>query len=210
MTNTQKVSLIAAVTVLSALFLPRSSTAQILTQPPPDSVYGVWTGFETYSTSVSLYGKVVDSYSGSGPASLEAVFYGGFASIAIFGTSPDSTAFGFNQFSSDAVGPTSVSGSVDPYPSAGALVTVDFFLTYDSIRSDGQINVGNGTARADFTSIDPHSISPMGDVVTFGTFTAFTSVPEPPSIVHAALAVLVIALAAWIRGFRPRRWAQQA
>jgi hypothetical protein len=201
MMKTQKLSLIAAAAFLAALSLPRSSSAQIFV-PPAGSIYGFWSGFETYTVSLYYHGNLVDFYSDSGPAILEAAFYDNFAVMSVGGTSTDSQISGNGPYH-QALGPTSASGTIFPYPDQAALVYVNYFLTYDSILPDGQINTGSGAALADFTSTI--LITPTGDEsVTFATFQSTSSIPEPPSIMLAALAVLLIAVVVRMRGLRRR------
>jgi hypothetical protein len=85
--------------------------------------------------------------------------------------------------------------------SAGSTVA-NFFVTYESILPNGQIDVGNGSAGADLTTIEFDFGEPVStETVRFATF---TTVPEPPSSVLAGLAILVIAAVAWMRGLRRR------
>ena len=83
MAKTQKVRLIAAATAFLALSLPRSSSAQFFPPFFPSPPIGTWTGYESFETSVyDLYaGKLVNSYSGSGTATL----YIGLDYMYIFG-----------------------------------------------------------------------------------------------------------------------------
>jgi hypothetical protein len=195
MTKTRKLSLIAATILLSALSLPRSSTAQTLE--------GSYAGVEYYDTSVYQAGTLISSLSGWTTANL----YidggpGNGLSMYILGQPPASDVFGQGTLSPpDAFGPTSATGSLFLDAGPGGLVVGNFFLTYESILPNGQIDVGNGGAVADLTTTSFFFPSPQDVTVSFASF---TSVPEPSSIVPAALAVLVIGVIAWIRCFRQR------
>jgi hypothetical protein len=200
MTKTRKLGVIAVATLLSALSLPRSSSAQGFPSPDPvGPLYGSWNGFETFEISVYKNGQQqpVGGFSGSGPATL--TIGADFMEIG--------TIWGQGQnLPIDQFGPTSASGGYNFNVGPGGFSSGNFFVTYQSILPDGQIDVGNGTAVADLTSTFHYPIpgpSELGETVGFATF---TTVPEPSSIVPAALAVLVIAVVAWMRGFcrRPR------
>ncbi len=204
MTKTRKLGVIAVATLLSALSLPRSSSAQggpPYFPPPyylPGPVYGSWNGFETFELSAYEIGQQqpIDVFSGSGPATL--TIGAGFMEIG--------EIFGQGGVSIDQLGPTSASGGFGANYGPGGFGSGNFFVTYQSILPDGQIDVGNGTAVADLTSGFYYEIPgtfELGETVGFATF---TTVPEPSSIVPAALAVLVMAVVAWMRGFcrRPR------
>jgi hypothetical protein len=196
MSKTQKVRLIAAVTAFLALSLPRSSSAQI---PLPPSL-GTWTGYDTFEITVSnfLTGQLISSDSGSGPATLSI----GNDSMAIEGA--HFPIFGTGGFTpSDPFGPTSASGGIDFNGGPGGSTFGNFFVTYESILPNGQIDVGDGSAVADLTTIEFHfgeSLSTSTETLSIDIF----ATPEPPSSVLAGLAILVIAAVAWMRGFRRR------
>jgi hypothetical protein len=199
MTKTRKLGVIAVATLLSALSLPRSSSAQQTGQ----EINGYWAGFETYQTSVYTFsGQLIASYSGEAvPAELE--ISTSRSPYPVDGTIQIGSVFAFGAiFPADPFGPTSASGGIFLMDGPGGNVSGNFFLTYDSILPDGQIDVGNGVAVADLTT--NFFNHPMGETTV--SFASFTSVPEPSSIVPAALAVLVFAVVAWMRGFcrRPR------
>ena len=79
--------------------------------------------------------------------------------------------------------------------------TGNFFLTYESILPNGQIDVGNGNATADLTTFEYDLQSPVATVTeSFATF--ISVVPEPPSRVLAGLAILVMAAIAGARRLR--------
>ncbi len=85
-----------------------------------------------------------------------------------------------------------------------AVVQVSFSATYESIMPNGQIVVGNGSSAT--VVIEQDYVDGQGDGTdSFVDFTALI-VPEPASIVPAALAVLMLVTFAWIRGFRLRSW----
>jgi hypothetical protein len=197
MMKTQKLSLIAAATFLVVLSLPRSSSAQ--------TIDGYWRGFESYTTTVNLGLGQFETYSGSGPASLSIYnlpFDSSDFAVQLSGSFPGSDELAAGVLSPAVFGPTSAAGSIFPFGGAPISTFANFFVTYQSILPDGQIDVGNGGGVADFTSFN--IAPPVGLEST--TFATFTTVPEPPSIVLAALAALVIAVVARIRGFRARPW----
>jgi hypothetical protein len=206
MTKTRKIGVIAVATLLSALSLPRSSSAQ---GGFPGNFYhgpeyGSYTGFDTYEISEYVSNQLVASYSGGGPATL--TLGANYMEIGpIYGTGVYQTPYSNPPFF-DPFGPTSTAGGFGGGGGFGGFSSGNFVLTYQSILPDGQIDVGNGTAVADLTSGFYYEIPgtfELGETVGFATF---TTVPEPSSIVPAALAVLVIAVVAWMRGFcrRPR------
>jgi hypothetical protein len=198
MTKTPKLGVIAVATLLSALSLPRSSSAQGFPSPDPvGPLYGSWNGFETFEISVYKNGQQqpVGGFSGSGPATL--TIGADFIEIG--------DIFGQGGVSFDQLGPTSASGLYNFFDGPGGFTSGNFFVTFQSILPDRQIDVGNGTAVADLTSGFFYGLPDGGVGETVG-FATFTTVPEPSSIVPAALAVLVIGVIAWMRGFcrRPR------
>jgi hypothetical protein len=195
MAKTQIVRLIAAATAFVALSLPRSSSAQFPFSQPS----GTWTGVDTFDITVSnsVTGQLISSDSGSGPATLSI----GFESMAIEGGHIPIIGVGlFALF-----GPTSASGSINFYDGPGGSEVGNFFVTYESILPNDQIDVGNGSAVADLTSIE-YDFSHGPDYTVTESFATFTTlpVPEPPSSVLAGLAILVIAAVAWMRSFRRR------
>jgi hypothetical protein len=196
MSKPQKARLIAAATAFVALSLPGSSSAQF---PLPPSL-GTWTGYDTFEITVSnlFTGQLISSDSGSGPATLSI----GLDSMAIVGA--PIPIFGTGGVTpSDPFGPTSASGGITFNGGPGGTVFGNYFVTYESILPNGQIDVGNGSAVADLTTIvidSGESVSTQ--TVSIAMFT--TTVPEPPSSVLAGLAILVIAAVAWMRGFRRR------
>ena len=211
MAKTQNVRLIAAATAFLALSLPQSSSAQFFPPLFPSPPIGTWTGYESYDILVSSDfpggGSLSKVYSGSGTATL----YIGLDYMYIFG--PGNVAAGPGVVGSqgafvppDPFGPTSASGSLffDSGPAGSA--TGNFFLTYESILPNGQIDVGNGSAVADLTTIG-YGLGPP-DFAVITSFATFTTVPEPPSSVLAGLAILVIAAVAWVRRFRRRAQAR--
>jgi hypothetical protein len=192
MSKTQKVGLIAAATAFLALSMPGSSSAQFF---PP---LGTWAGYDSFEISVfDFSGNLISSRSGSGPATFSiAIDYMDIAGAGalIIGTGPFTPP--------DPFGPTSASGSISFGGGPGGSTSGNFFLTYESILPNGQIDVGNGGAVADLTTIE-YDFSEPGPTVT-ESFATFNTVPEPPSSVPAGLAILVIAAVAWMRRFRRR------
>jgi hypothetical protein len=192
MAKAQKIRLIAAATAFVALSLPGSSSAQ-----SPGQILGTWTGYDSVEISVFDFssGQLLSSYSGSGPATLSMeidymVIAGGGA--VIIGTGPYNPP--------DPFGPTSASGIINFNGGPAGSTIGNFFLTYESILPNGQIDVGNGSAVADLTTIEYDFESPVATVTE--SFATFTTVPEPPSRVLAGLAILVMAAIAGARRFR--------
>ena len=118
MTKTRKLGVIAAVTILSALTLPRSSTAQT-----PE---GFWSGIESFTTETFHENMPPTFSSGTGPAVLDLLSFGGFPnySMSLFGNFPGGSFFISGRLSpADAFGPTSAtaSGPLMPVPSRTGL-----------------------------------------------------------------------------------------
>jgi hypothetical protein len=205
MAKTQKIRLIATATAFVALSLPRSSNAQITTFS--------WTGYETIESSESyLFGPLISTSSGTSRATLTIGI--DFTLLDRFNVTDiemdiDGSAGGINgQFAEltppDPFGPTSASGSFSFNGGPAGSTFGNFFLTYESILPNRQLDVGNGIAVADLTTVFFNfQPGPQGPIVT-ESFATFTTVPEPPSGVLAGLAFLVIAAVAWMRGFRRR------
>ena len=161
MAKTQKVRLIAAATAFLALSLPRSSNAQFFPPLFPSPPIGTWTGYESFEISVLHFpgGPVVNSYSGSGAASL-------FIEDDYMYISCPGIVFAQGLFvPPDPFGPTSASGSLFFSDGPGGSATGNFFLTYESILPNGQIDVGNGSAVADLTTIE-FDLGPPNSTVT--------------------------------------------
>jgi hypothetical protein len=95
----------------------------------------------------------------------------------------------------NAFGPTSATGSLLPYGGLGNGGAGNFFLTYEAILPDGMIEVGNGSALADITT----GIRDGAQNYNVGFATFQSTIPEPSSIVQAALAILTIAIVACTR-----------
>jgi hypothetical protein len=190
MTKTQKLGLLAAA-MLIALSHSRSSNAQL--------IEGVWTGVESFETTVFQPFQPPVTYSASGPATF---VFGNF----IAGGGPDFNFDMHGDFSGSDVsgagfldpavfGPNSASGTLFSFGGSPVMTVMNFALSYESILPNGEIDVGAGVALVDITQISNL------DGVTSDTFATFETVPEPPSIVPAVLAVLVIAAVACTRGF---------
>jgi hypothetical protein len=199
MAKTQKVRLILAATAFVALSLPRSSSAQ-----PPPTPSGTWTGYESFEISVFdlISGHLLSSHSGAGPGTL---FIGpagttGFTLLIISGAA-DVVGLGL-LLPPDAFGPTSASGRIFLEAGPAGSTSGNFFLTYESILPNSQIDVGNGIAIADLTTTEFDFQLPVQTRTE--SFATFTPVPEPPSSVLAGLAILVVAAVAWMRRFRRR------
>jgi hypothetical protein len=209
MTKSRKLGLIAAATFLAVSCLNRSSSAQQL------NFGGTWSGFESYEVTITLGPFMpVETFSGSGPALFTISNnpdFAGSVDVQLDGFFDVPTPY--SQINSggyllppDAFGPTSASGSWAFFAGPPGPFTGNFFLTYQSILPDGEIDVGNGTAVADITDT---SYEGGQTTVLFASFQS-SNLPEPPSIVLAALAILVIGLVAWMRSFHPRPRARQS
>jgi len=191
MTKTQKLSLIVALTLLSATSLTRSSHA--------GAVYGTWSGGETVITQEFLYGQYLGtSYRTNIPATCCISYDSGADALSM--SINDMSFWGQVRYPQTVFfGPESASGSVsvNNYPGGGG--AGDFFLTYRSILPDGTIDTSIGGAVADIT-LDEVGPDGTGNVY----HASFQSVPEPSSIVQAASGVLLIAIFAWIERHRSR------
>jgi hypothetical protein len=194
MTTTKRLGFIAVLTLLSAVS-PRISYAQ--------DIFGSWTGVEEYNVEVFLAdGQQVGNYSGSAPATFDISTLEFPNMYMLVAASPPAySVYGAGLLSPlDAFGPTSAAGSMEAFGGYGGQDGGDFFLTYQSILPDGQIVNGNGSAIADVSSV---SIDEFGtQTISFASFQS--TVPEPSSIVQAALAVLAATLVLAWRSFRPR------
>jgi len=197
MTKTRKLLLVVAATFLSALALPGSSSAQFGTQ------IGEWSGVYSFQTTIIQAGMPPVFYSGGGTATFSLYDVEGLDwEMAVQPSSGSLTYVGGILSPPDPFGPNSASGSLIPFP--GYLYGFgNFFVTYESILPDGLLDVGYGSAVADITTIYN---TPTEQETTF---VSFTTAPEPTSIVHAALAVIVIAVVASMRAFRKRPCARQ-
>jgi hypothetical protein len=195
MAKTQKVRLIVAATAFLALSLPGSSSAQFIQS------LGTWTGVDTFDITVTNFftGQLISSDSGSGPATLsigiDAIEIDGGTTFPIIGEGDIPPA---------EFGSTSASGSINFNDGPGGSFVGNFFLTYESILPNGQIDVGNGSAVADLTTVEFDFGESFSNSFVIVSFATFTTVPEPPSSVLAGLAILVIAAVAWVRRFRRR------
>jgi hypothetical protein len=196
MSKPQKVRWIAAATAFLALSLPGSSSAQFIPSPS-----GTWTGIETFDITATnaATGQIISSDSGSGPAILSI----GNSNVTIEGA--HIPIIGDGIIIPGDFGPTSASQSFSFDGGPAGAFSGNFFVTYESILPNGQIDVGNGGAVADLTTIEFNLVGPPFSIRTVSIVTFATlPVPEPPSSVLAGVAILVIATIAWMRGFRRR------
>jgi len=193
--STKWLSLIAALTFFSALWLPRPSDA--------GSVYGTWSGVETGYAQEYLNGHFLGttylspmpatlyiSYDPSQPfvdVDINSKFSVDMSGISITGAPID-------------FGPESASGSIfGGYGYYGLSPVANYFVNYESILPDGMLVTGGDSAVADITYLNLDG-NRTGGVLFF----SFQTVPEPSSIVPAASAVLMIVIFAWTRSCRPR------
>jgi len=194
--------LIAALAYLLALSIPRSSGA--------GEIAGTWDGvvFEsgqgyvngqlTYSNSRSYFGVMSLDYSVSTDELSMYIGPGPF---------PEQQLVGF--LYPGSFGPNGASGTVvatifPGFEYAGYPVG-HFSASYQSILPDGSIDTSNGYADG---SIYENFVGPLGtgEVIT----ASFQTIPEPPSIVPAASALLIIGIFAWVRRSGLRRWPRMA
>jgi hypothetical protein len=133
MTKIRKLGVIAVATLLSALSLPRSSSAQggppqLPPYYPPGQEYGSYSGFDTYEISEYVSNQRVASYSGGGPATLTLGV--GYMEIGpIFGQGGYFTPYAQNPPFFDPFGPTSTAGSFGANYGPGGFASGNFFLT---------------------------------------------------------------------------------
>ncbi len=203
MTKTLKHGSLAALIFFSASSLPWSScVGQTLL------VGGAYGGVESWQESFYQNGTLVGQSSGSGSATFAFSYYSD-GWLDFFSTCPSAPGlfYGF-EIGSGAIdmkyGPTSASGSI--IIDSQAATYGNFSATYESILPNGQIVVGDGGASA---NVYGDAFDQYGDGDTYAmqfTGSGAPIVPEPASIVPAALAVLMLVTFAWIRGFRLRSW----
>ena len=183
---------------LLVLSLHQSSTAEM--------VSGTWSGIESYNVEVTPLGQPTQFYSGTQSAVFQIFKDSDFpndqnATIQVTG------AFvipGFGNTISvfgptvpfDPFGPTSASASLE-LVSPPDIGSGDFSVTYQSVGSNGLIDVGDGSALAHLTFFQ--EIFP---VTVRATATFQTVVPEPSSIVMAASGALVVLAVALVRARR--------
>ena len=204
MIKTIKHTLIAALTIFSAIALPGSSDAQ--------TVSGSWTGIESFSDVVTgPGGQIISESSGSNVPAVLSMFFSGFNSytsdpqIADMSVSGD---FGLNisgyttpVLFPPLLGPQSAEGYVIPEQVHGQLSGY-FDLTYQSILPDGSIDNTGGSAVANIRFAVEEVVSGQQSIgfVYFQSQDVQT-VPEPSSLVLAVTATMLGLFAAWMRGF---------
>ncbi len=192
MTKTPKHALIAALTVLAVMSLPRPCSA--------DQVYGTWTGAESYSIEYYLEdGTVISQSSGSlYPATLSVEFDSNINVAPPQETAAGMGITGFYSIWGGAVGgygPQSAGMYIiddTSYPEGYAFGNFD--ATFQSILPDGSIDTTGGFAVADI------DIQNYSDGVYERAFISFQTVPEPSSL------LLVLAGAATVLLLAPMRF----
>ncbi len=108
-------------------------------------------------------------------------------------TEPSGSVSGGSGFAS--IDPQSAGGSTSVL-GGGGVTSGEFFATFESIMPNGQIVGGlSASANVDFAEAIGNKF--------YRSDIQFTTVPEPSSIVQGALAVLMVGLFAWFRGFGP-------
>jgi len=203
--STKGLGLVAALAFLSAVSLPRSSSA--------GEIYGNWYGAVTF--------QIVD-YDVVPPSSSSGAYYGEMSldyidnpseqelSISIGGYTISGNQFANPSlfFPNNPFGPNSAGGSMIgnlSNPSYAGFPTANFFVDYQSILPDGSIDTSYGSALGDIFLPAAHP-GIIGETI----FVSFQTVPEPSSIVLAGAALLMIGIFAWMRRSRPRPWSRLA
>jgi hypothetical protein len=191
MAKTQKFSLIVAASLLPLVSLPRSCVAQ-----SPSTIYGEWYGHYSYNATYEPFAGGSYTFSGSGEGVLDVDDYSGYLTITLPGRIPYWGAIALAQdMPPDVFGPTSATGTMGQMYDFNATAFGNFFLTYQSVLPDGAI-FNPETAAADVTMIGTN----YGYAGRFEGFASFVAViPEPPSGILAASAMLAIGAVAGIR-----------
>ena len=192
--RSKPLGLAAALIFWSALSLPCAS--------PAGTITGTWTGFVSFDIEYAVDGVPAGSSSGGYIGEMDLTYdtLDGFASITISGDqglqvtgSPDPA---------DPFGPTSGAATMIGPPFDYASWEVgNFAVSYQSILPDGTIDTSSGFANGDILAI---YTDPAGNGAT--EYVSFQTIPEPPSIVPAASALLVTAIIGLKRRLRPRQW----
>jgi hypothetical protein len=193
---------------LLVLSLHQSSSAQV--------VSGTWNGIETYNIELQIFGQPQQFYSGTQSAVFQisaindtnpgrnglldvTMQVTGAFDVPGFGNTISGAGIAYDP--QDPFGPTSASGmaygNYPPLEPSGDFFSGDFSLTYQSIGSDGLIDVGGGSALAHLTSFQ--SLNLESFILEMATFQA---VPEPSSIVMAASGALLVLIVALVRARR--------
>jgi hypothetical protein len=200
MTKTQKLILIPALTCFCAVALPPSSDA--------DSVFGTWTGVESFSEVVSgIDGQIISESSGSNIPAVLSISFASFYPGSLQPQRIDMSVFGDSGFSISGqpssgmptLGPQIADGYVVPFQQGHGQEFVYYALTYQSILPDGSIDITGGSAEATmrYSYYDELYGNSGNGFVSFQS----QSVPEPSSIVLAAIASLMIFIFARRQGF---------
>ena len=200
MIRNQKLSLIAAAALAVLLTMPGSSEAQ-----GPGPIEGTWFGYYSYVINVQFDNEPIEVLRGSTSGYLEVTNHSGGIdmSMTVYGNSPYAPIEGFGTLSPlDAFGPTSASGSLLQVGGPDGLSYGTFDLNYQSFNG-GQIDVGDGAAYANLSEIYLLEANP--GITYFNAHVIFATVPEPASLILAALAALIVPAAVRIRGNRRRR-----
>jgi hypothetical protein len=210
MRKTPRVRLIAVLIFCSAISLPGLSYAQ---QQQIDS--GTWIGVETYySTVYNSNQMIIGEASGSNlPSTFTLEFNPDFPispsdpQIVGIGMSIGSFSIPFTSFNSQiqSYDPQNLSGSMNIDMYHQYYDNGNFDVTFQAILPDGTIDTTGGYADVGMHIVD---VNPITGVTT-DTVVGFQSVdppsvPEPASLVLAALAILIVSIFAWMRGFTVR------
>jgi hypothetical protein len=177
-------------------FSPLDSAYAGSTFPADDELIGAsWTGVTTVLTleyvDNNYVGETVVSFPDTLTVTLDLMQNSGSIYTAAGSVSgPLEGGGGF--------GPQGASASIfDYHGNPYGDITGDFFGTYQSILPDGGFDTTNGTATADITFINGY-LQDQGEIV----FVSFTTVPEPSSLVLAALGGLSLLGYKWASGRR--------
>jgi hypothetical protein len=192
----KQLGFVAALTLVLALALPQLSSAGAISGTWDGAIYLTVENFVNAqyvgSTSTYFLGQMSLVYDPAGSMSMTITTPLSIGDFLLIGPQ-SSDPFGTNSASG------TVSGVFYPDPARGPPPTGDFFVTYRSILPDGSIDTSTGTANGDIIDIvaDTNGTGQLFDL-------NFATIPEPPSIVPAAFAFLIIGSRPWTRGFRPR------
>ena len=207
MTKIRRLSVIAAMTFISAIAVPRMSDAQ--------SVSGTWTGVESFSQVISEPGgQIMSESSGSNVPAVLSMTFSGFSYPQALDMSVLADYGGFDISVFGPVYPLEpLAPLLNPQSADGNVVNFDqhrsqewgfFALTYQSILPDGNIDTTGGSAFANF-HFSAYSDSENLYYSGFGQFQSqdLQGVPEPSSIVLAVTAAMIGLIFAWVDAAGP-------
>jgi hypothetical protein len=185
MTKVHRPCLVAAAALLSVILTPRSSRGEM--------IYGSFTGVENFSVVYYTDGQVSGGGQASGvfPTVLTIEFdTNTLTGSIVVGTDPDDGGFGWDQFNAMFY-PTNGFATFVGGDGEHSLLMGNFSATYQGIAPDGEIIplAGGGDAQLEASAFF------LDDNATGYSYTVeFSTVPEPPSIVHALGGLLVVSV----------------